>query len=248
MKKIYKIIACVLCCVAVVFTAGCSWGLNLHPRHEEPTEIDYVITGTESSTNDATEALPTTDLGDTTPPRNLEVKDGSVVEMGGWGAYYVWNYDTNKLFTTYMRVSGVTTESADKAYVKAAIDEFNTEMGGNRKINIDDIEDGLEYAVVDVNLVIPEGQDVKDYDGAPLPLTIRLKADGSWKDANNHTYIFTTSLDKIKLRDKKISSGHQCNTKMIYKIIKNTPTPYSLECSYQTPIKDKYGEITFRLT
>lgn len=255
MKTFVKILFSIICCVAVLSTTGCRLFL---PREGER---DSIVSGNDSSSSmqiesssEDTHRVEASEDSDTLNrygiPLNLEVEDGKIISRGDWGAYYVWDYTTNAPFKAYMQIDSVTTNSENNSYVKRTIQEYNKSMLSDSNIkllNSDDLEDGLEYAVIDVNVYIPKGQKVSNYSGVPLPLNYRIKSDGSWKDKDGNICIFTTTVNKIINKDKKFSAGDYCRTKLIYSIIKDTPTSYGLECNYQTPQKDVYGKITLRV-
>lgn len=258
MKPFIKVAICIGCCVAVICTTGCSWSFNIPPRTEETTE--YVTSGIEESTTSATEsqaAEPETTTANSSAalsqlgiPNDLKVENNATITKGNWGAFYVWNYDTDSAFTVYMKVDKVTTASEDSKYVKSSMEEYNKEVSESRQLTDEDLKNykNVEYAVADVNLYIPAGQNVKNYMGVPLPLSISLKGNGSWKDKSGTTYIFTSNVQKQKQGDKKFSAGDTCQTKLIYPILMDTTTPYGFECSYQTPSNDgNYNKITFEL-
>ena len=257
-KVFIKAAICIGCCIAVICTAGCSLNFSFPPRTEETTES--IVSGNEESAANTTE--PQTVEPETTPannsavqnqlgiPSNLKIENNTTVKKGEWGAFYVWDYDTNSAFTVYMKVDKVTTASEDSNYVTSSMEEYNKEVSESRQLTDKDLEKykNVEYAVADVSLYIPSGQRVKDYIGVPLPLSINLKGNGSWKDKSGTTYIFTSNVQKQKQGDKKFSAGDSCQTKIIYPILMDTTTPYGFECSYQTPSNDgNYNKIIYEL-
>lgn len=255
MKTFVKILFSIICCVAVLSTTGCRLFL---PREGER---DSIVSGNDSSlsmqiesSSEDTHRVETSEDSDTLNrygiPLNLEVEDGKIISRGDWGAYYKWDYTTNVPFKVYMQIESVTTNSENSSYVKRTIQEYNNALSESnvkhRYLSEDDLKDGLEYAVIDVNVYIPKGQAVSDYNGVPLPLNLNIKGDGSWKDKDGNICIFTTTVNDFKIVDNKFSAGDYCHTKLIYSIIKDTPTSYGLEGSYQIPRTDVYGKITFR--
>lgn len=255
LKSFIKAAICIGCCVAVLVTSGCSF--FPFPREggrdelilstEVPTE--QIIT-TEPQTTEAETTNGSMKLSELGIPDDIKVENNTTVKRGDWGAFYVWNYDTDSTFTVYMKVDKVTTASEDSKYVKSSMEEYNKEVSESRQLTDEDLKNykNVEYAVADVNLYIPAGQNVKNYMGVPLPLSISLKGNGSWKDKSGTTYIFTSNVQKQKQGDKKFSAGDTCQTKLIYPILMDTTTPYGFECSYQTPSNDgNYNKITFEL-
>ncbi len=253
-KGLIKAGICLGCCLSILVTSGCGIFPFSRERDREISEI-----GIEETTQTP---IPTTEVQTTEPetvnnsaklnelgiPNNLKVENNASIKKGDWGAFYVWNYDTDSVFTVYMKVDKLTAASDDSNYVNSSIAEYNKGMSESRQLTNEDLNKNVEYAVADVSLYIPAGQNVKDYIGVPLPLSVNIKGNGSWKDESGMTYIFTTNVYKEKQDDKKFSAGDSCQTKLIYPILKKTTTPYNFECSYQTPSNDSnYNKITFEL-
>lgn len=255
MKSFIKAAICIGCCFAVLVTSGCSF--FPFPREGERDELifstevptEQIIT-TEPQTTEAETTNGSMKLSELGIPDDIKVENNTTVKRGDWGAYYVWDYDTDSAFTVYMKVDKVTTASEDSKYVKSSMEEYNKEVSESRQLTDEDLKNykNVEYAVADVNLYIPAGQNVKNYMGVPLPLSISLKGNGSWKDKSGTTYIFTSNVQKQKQGDKKFSAGDTCQTKLIYPILMDTTTPYGFECSYQTPSNDgNYNKIIYEL-
>ena len=246
---------CCLCCFAVFISTGCrgtvSTGLN------DTTAVS--ISGEPETSSESTA---------TNIPENLTIENNAVVKRGDWGAYYVCDYSTDNYFIAYMQISNVTTASENKAYIDEAIKEYNSEVSSGREISPNNENQNLEYAVADVNLYIPTGQNVKDYIGVPLPLSISLKGNGSWKDKSGNTYEFKgikgnglpetnnernfySFISEIMKENHKFSAGDYCQTKIIYSIIKDVATPYSFEFKYPVPSekndKTDYNNISFEV-
>lgn len=259
MKRFMKPTVCSLCCIccfALIITTGCRSSFS-------------------TSVNDTTavsvlrESETLSESTSTNIPENLTVKNNSIVKREDWGAYYVCDYNKDNYFTVYMQISNITTSSENIAYIEEAIKEYNSEVSSGRKISLSNEDKNLEYAVADVNLYIPKGQNINDYIGVPLSQSVSIKGEGDWKDKNGNIYQFKgikgyglpessnehnfySFICEIMKCNQKFSEGDYCQTKIIYSIIKDVVTPYSFQFQYPIPSeknnKDDYNRITFEIS
>ena len=270
-KGFIKAGICLGCCLSILVTSGCGILPFSCERDREMSEIGIEemtqtpIPATEVQTTKPETINNSAKLNELGIPNNLKVENNAVVKRGDWGAYYVCDYSTDNYFIAYMQISNVTTASENKAYIDAAIKEYNSEVSSGREISPNNESQNLEYAVADVNLYIPTGQNVKDYIGVPLLHSVSIKGNGDWKDNSGNTYEFKgikgnglpetnnernfySLISEIMKENQKFSAGDYCQTKIIYSIIKDVATPYSFECSYQAPSNESnYNKITFEL-